>query len=119
MLQALTRAANMVRNTIIDEIQRGEKTGREYKRGDKTHRASAHGEYPATDTGNLISNIYVRVTDTVAYVFSRAKYSSDLEYGTRKMEPRPFMKPSLAKHVDDIKMLTKKAISEMIRERNK
>lgn len=86
-------------------IQDGNKTGRIYQRGNVTHRASAPGEAPASDTGELAysgiktipkSSMHVNVE---AQVVSKSKngssnYAIDLEYGTSKMEARPFMKPA-------------------------
>ena len=80
----------------VTEILQGAKSGQIYSRGGKSHQASAAGEYPASDTGNLASNINVQI-DTGGLsgtVESKANYSSMLEYGTSKMAARPFMQPS-------------------------
>lgn len=62
------------------------------------HQASAPGEAPATDTGNLVSLIVVNQVNAVDYsieIESQAEYSRFLEYGTRKIAPRPFMRRAL------------------------
>ena len=61
----------------------------------RTHQASAPGQAPASDTGNLVSQIIVRPKnpDEVA-VESNALYSSFLEFGTSKMLARPFLFPA-------------------------
>jgi hypothetical protein len=83
--QALTMTSNVKR-----QIQRGAKTGRVYKRGRITHRASAPYEAPATDTGTLVSSIYYTQDGPYsATIGSRLPYAYHLEYGTRKMKPRP------------------------------
>ena len=78
------------------EILSGTKTGRIYKRGSESHQASAAGEYPASDFGNLANNINVQIKagGLSGTVESKANYSSMLEYGTSKMAARPFMQPS-------------------------
>jgi hypothetical protein len=58
----LKGGAQLIRGEAIKSIQSGSKTGRTYKRYNptRTHRASAPGEAPASDTGNLVSNIMVQ-----------------------------------------------------------
>lgn len=78
----------------------GPRSGNIYERGTKTHRASAPGEPPATDTNNLRENIASRpVSASVWEVFVRdeASYGIALELGapSRKLARRPFMEPAL------------------------
>ena len=84
---------NEIRNTAIQGIMQGTKSGNIRPDGS---RASAVGEYPATDTGFLQSNIYIQKSPSglSGSVVSQAKYSSALEFGTSKMGARPFMQPS-------------------------
>jgi HK97 gp10 family phage protein len=60
-------------------------------------RASAPGEPPASQTGRLIRSIQV-VSKTVvgAVVRIGAYYINYLERGTKKMEPRPVIRPAIA-----------------------
>lgn len=63
--------------------------------GYKVHRASAAGEAPAIDTGNLANSIQTRKTGQgSAVVEVGAEYGLPLELGTRKMAARPFMRPA-------------------------
>lgn len=69
--------------------------------GYNIHRASAPGESPATDTGFLATAIRARETEETAttikgQVVADAKYAAALEFGTRKIKPRPFLAPALA-----------------------
>lgn len=66
--------------------------------GYRSHRASAPGEAPAMDTGQLVNSIGVskRGWMTVA-VTAHTPYAMPLEFGTRKMAARPFFRPSAAK----------------------
>lgn len=85
-----------------NSIQREVKTGRTYQRGAVTHTASAAGQAPANDTGRLVNSfgisqsankLAVRIKSGGATV----DYAVALEFGTRNMEARPFMKPALNK----------------------
>ncbi len=55
MKRLVGRAANLVRNTAVTSINQGAKSGVVYEKYNprRTHRASAPGEPPATDTGYL------------------------------------------------------------------
>jgi hypothetical protein len=83
--QALTMTSNVKR-----QIQKPPKTGRIYKRGTRSHRASAPYQAPATDTGTLVSSIYYTQDGPYsATIGSRLPYAYHLEYGTMRMRPRP------------------------------
>ena len=51
----------LIRGEAVKSIQTGMKSGRIYEKYNprRTHRASAPGEAPASDTGNLVRNIRV------------------------------------------------------------
>ena len=85
-----------IRTIAVNGIKDGIKTGKKYPRGGKTHTASAAGEYPAADLGNLDGNINTNILlgGLVGIVESKAAYSSSLEFGTSRMAARPFMLPS-------------------------
>jgi HK97 gp10 family phage protein len=87
---------NEIRGIAVKGILAGNKTGQTYTRGGITHTASAAGEYPASDTGFLASNIHISRSPSglSGAVESRAKYSEFLEFGTSKMAARPFLQPS-------------------------
>ena len=75
-------------------IQRGQPTGRVYKRGNVSHRASAPYEAPATDTGQLVRNITTQKKKKLLYTTGsrrQAGYGKALEYGTVNMKPRPWL----------------------------
>lgn len=92
-----------VEETAKKSLTEGGKTGRVYKRGSVTHRASAPGEAPASDTGRLLNSIHVDSQVTVERTALVAevkaggadtKYAPMLEFGTSKMQARPFMFPA-------------------------
>ena len=114
MKQLVGRAANLVRNTAVTSINQGAKSGVVYEKYNprRTHRASAAGEPPATDTGYLVSNIFTNIdTDGLgASVESRAEYSSYLEFGTQKMAARPFLQPALEENKPRIRRLQRQMV---------
>ena len=77
----------------------------------KLHRASAPGEAPATDTGNLVRNIGISydIVKEEATIASRAEYSAALEFGTSRILPRPFMRPAFLKNQREITALLREA----------
>ena len=89
--------AQLIRSEAVKSIMQGPKTGGIYEKYNprRTHRASAPGQAPASDTGNLVSQIQVKSTnpDEVT-VESGANYSKFLEFGTSKILPRPFLFPA-------------------------
>jgi HK97 gp10 family phage protein len=103
-LRGVVMAANVVRNEVLRRIMQDAKTGRIYRRRGVEHQASAPGQAPASDQGTLVRNITVEVDDAAltARVNSAAKHAVALEFGTDKMEPRPYMRVSLDAKIDEI-----------------
>ena len=112
--QLVGEAANLVRNTAVESIVQGAKSGVTYRKYNprRVHTASAAGEAPASDTGYLVNNIFVNIDADGfgASVESRADYSSFLEFGTTKMAARPFMQPALEENRPKIKRLQNQMI---------
>ena len=78
------------------KVSMGEpKHGRIYERpGGKSHQASAPGESPAIDIGNLVGSVQAEGESDATWVINAgAEYAIYLEYGTTHMAPRPFMEP--------------------------
>ena len=104
--QLVVNATNLVEETVVKGIHGPPKTGILYEKGSSfrgnrpSHRASAPGEYPATDTGYLAQNISstMSVDRLTGRITSEAEYSKDLEYGRNGVAARPFMQPSLEKN---------------------
>ncbi len=93
----LMAIALMAQGEAQKSILKGPKTGKLYKRGKKTHQASAPGEAPANDYGFLANKINADIDfeNMVANLHSSAPYSASLEYGTRHMAARPFLRPAV------------------------
>ena len=72
------------------------KSGRIYRRGNVAHQASAPGEAPATDTGNLVNSAYTKKLADADYETGfTVEYAAALEFGTPKIEPRPYLRPAV------------------------
>tara|TARA_Y100001972_G_C7582027_1_gene291915 strand:+ start:423 stop:872 length:450 start_codon:yes stop_codon:yes gene_type:complete len=106
----LFEATNMVRTDAVDSIARGAKSGITYTKYNprRTHTASAQGQAPATDTGNLIKGITTKIVKSgkvlEGQIIANAKaknggnYAKFLEFGTVDMLPRPFLHPAFEKN---------------------
>jgi HK97 gp10 family phage protein len=117
-------ASKLIRKITLDvegTIKRsmaGSKSGKQYARGAaltkagkpvkrrRYHRASAPGESPAVDTGNLINSIRSQFPTPLKGVLNiGAAYASFLEFGTRKMAARPYVRPAIKSVTDRLKEL--------------
>ncbi len=94
----------IVRKTALDieaeakAKMSGPKHGRMYG----AHQASAPGEAPAVDTGKLKNAIRSEFPKRgKAIVNVAAEYGAALEFGTRKIAARPFMRPAAEKMFPD------------------
>jgi HK97 gp10 family phage protein len=91
------RVAAEAKKSILD----GQKSGRFYKHRSVTHRASAPGEPPASDTGRLVNSINAQLSgpgEAEAIAGNAAvKYARFLEFGTSRIAARPFFLPALEK----------------------
>lgn len=67
---------------------------------------SAPGDPPKIKTGRLRASITHRIgyegEEVVGEVGTNVEYALPLEFGTRRMAPRPFMGPALDKHEKEI-----------------
>jgi HK97 gp10 family phage protein len=83
------------------------------------HIPSLPGQPPNADTRFLDSNIETTIvaqSPPKVQVISHAPYSAALEYGTSKMEERPFMRPAVKKHRADVTRLVKGAVAKVVRQ---
>jgi hypothetical protein len=117
--------AEDIRADAIRSIQSGSKSGEIYKRRSVEHQASAPGEAPATDTGNLVTNLNARYfeNDLRAEIgihdltTNGAPYARRLELGGRDkrgvyIAPRPFLQPAYDKNVKQIVKAIAKAVNK-------
>jgi HK97 gp10 family phage protein len=73
----------------------------------KTYTASSPGEPPAVATGQLRQSIKTSIEQVglniIGYIGSGIVYAPCLEFGTKKMSPRPWLKPSFEKSEPKLK----------------
>lgn len=96
-MRGVVRVSENVLQTAVRSILTGEKTGRIYRHRGVDHQASAPGESPASDTGRLAQSGRTsynpqELTGTISF---STGYAHHLEFGTEKMEPRPFLRRAL------------------------
>ncbi|WP_210251307.1 HK97-gp10 family putative phage morphogenesis protein [Aureimonas psammosilenae] len=104
--QALFVAGKTIETEAALSITEGSVTG-------KNHVPSAPGQPPNADTRQLDKSIdTLPVQDHEVEVVATAPYAKHLEYGTSKMEPRPFMRPALAKNEQKARDLIAKAVNK-------
>lgn len=85
-------------------------TGRIYPRGNgKTHQASAPGEPPAPDTGDLRrktqadQKVEVTADAVTGRIVANTEYASGLERGTERVAARPYLSTLRDEHGDDLR----------------
>ena len=98
-------------------LMRGPKSGRIYP--PKGHQASAGGEAPAIDTGNLANSISTELLSSDsnsawAQVGTGVEYAEPLEFGTSTMEARPFMRPAFDNNEAKIEEIIRKIAKQNI-----
>lgn len=125
MAKGVFITANDVRTDAIKSIQT-QSFGSYVKRsrqggGTYDHIAAAPNKAPNTDTGKLVSSIAVEMDKKKieAEVGSNLDYSSWLEFGTKKMEPRPWLKPAVDKNIGNLRANIAKAAMSVIRKKAK
>lgn len=101
-MRGVVRWIGLVEARAVELIQSPPKSGRIYRRRGVTHQASAPGEAPASDHGTLVAGRKIDLFE--AYLRARltftAKHAKFLEFGTRRMEPRPFARRALRETFD-------------------
>jgi len=93
-------AGEELRMDIIKRYNRGPASGRTYQKYNprRTHKASAPGQAPMTDTGRLANGTRTKNAGHLAVeVFNLVRYASILEYGSRRIKARPAWVPATEK----------------------
>ena len=101
-----------LRGDIVKAYQRGPATGRTYEKYNprRTHRASAKGEAPATDTGRLASSVnYRREGALSASVGSEIVYASILEFSGDRPAWVPAVEAMRPKYIERLERALERA----------
>lgn len=113
--KAINNSCQLVENTAKKGMQSTQiDSSKVYHRGSVSHSPSVEFDYPAIDTGRLVQSVTHDVEESggevVGRVGTNVVYGAMLEFGTSKMSPRPWLKPSLANNREKIHALILKAI---------
>jgi len=110
----LNKAAEDTRTEAVKSINAHQSSGNVYQRGTIRHTASLPGSPPNTDTGNLVKNITKTEIKGGYETGSRkdAPYGLYLEYGTRKIRPRPWLAPAYNKAIEGLKESIKRRMND-------
>lgn len=82
------------------------------------HQASRPGDYPAKDTGTLQRGVQVeQQTGRSFLVSTNIEYAHFLEYGTRKIKPRPNWTPETERARKEFRKLIEKVVEAAVRKR--
>jgi len=118
VLTFLKAMAQVLKSSAKNRVISGPKTGRIYRRWNpfRLHQASAPGQAPASDTGLLVASIDAEVDPQQFNIVlsAAAPYARDLEYGTSKMAPRPFLLPTIYEYRDRIVEGIRRAIKGVL-----
>jgi len=120
----VSKGALRIQNDMRRAVQKGPATGRTYTHGGVSHRASAPGEAPASDSGNLASHINHIFKDrfTAEVGAIGVPYAARLEFGGkdskgRYIAPRPYLRPALKKNGPKITKAISAAVKEALHAR--
>lgn len=115
--RGVLRGTELVRNEMISLIVNTPKSGRTYRRRGVEHQASAPGEPPASDTGRLVQSIRTTYAEDglVGTVEASTAYAAPLEYGTQRMDPRPFARPAIANKREEVVAVIEREVSAAVR----
>lgn len=105
-------AGKLVEGEARRSIQTRSDSGRTVKVRGGVHTISKEGDAPNTDTGTLQRSLQTEIKGSDVYVGTANDYAPHLEYGTKKMKPRPFLLPALRAKSSDILELLKGAVKK-------
>lgn len=109
--ELVTKAVTDLEARLVANLS-GQRSGRMYG----AHQASAPGEAPAWDTGNLASSVTTAVlSDESAEVRIGAEYAPALEYGSAKIAPRPWVTPTADAFARDLESLGAEIIQRVVK----
>ena len=101
--------ADMIRAEAHRSISAGSVSG-------KGHVPSQPGEPPNRDTGVLQANLKAELVSPLeAQVTSEAPYAAALEFGTSRMEARPYLRPARDAKAPEIQRLFEVEIDKLVK----
>lgn len=95
MISKASMAGALTLEVAVETSMQNSHGGRTYTRGQKSQVASAPGQPPAIDYGFLIDSIQSKEDKGGALVMTNNEAAVPLEFGTARMQARPFMRPGV------------------------
>lgn len=126
--KAVFKGGRLVQSAAIKSIQaqsQGEEVTRHHRgQAPYQHTASAPGDAPNTDTGELVRGIQVEIKENdviVGVEASQDQKALALEFGNEDgtLKPRPFLFPALESSREKIDQLVQQAIAAQVSEANR
>lgn len=104
----MLEAVNEIRNITLVTLS-GPRSGRTYKVPGtrRTYTASSPGKPPASRTGELRGSVKIEIRSSgkklTGLVGTEKKYGPMLEFGTKNMKARPWLKPSFERAIPKLR----------------
>ena len=116
---SLSKVAKLLKQDVIKEIRKQVGTRGTRYNPTRSVIVSKPGKAPNDDLGGLVRGIRARVVKGKRGVFnvefkSTAKYALDLEYGTRNMKARPYMRPALKRNRKKIRAIIAQGVKRAL-----
>lgn len=102
-----------IERKLVQNVNEGGRSGKTYRRGKgATHQASAPGEFPKTDSGDLSDSIQrdIESNGLEARIGSAMEYAEYLETGTSRMAARPLWERTLHDEMPTLERLLTSAV---------
>lgn len=114
---ALTVSVMEMDTYAKQQISGGGRSGKTYRRRTVTHQASGPGEFPKSDTGEMVSSLFFRVAADKLSAFFGTKLAKGrwLEFGTSRMRARPWLSPTFKANVAKATTRVRNAVNEALR----
>tara|TARA_R110000787_G_scaffold222868_1_gene331312 strand:+ start:755 stop:1195 length:441 start_codon:yes stop_codon:yes gene_type:complete len=119
--QVVAKSALKLEGDAKTLIAKGSRSGESYSRGGKSSVRSAPGEPPKSDRGTLVAFINSKVSPSglEATMGTTLKSGRHLEFGTNRMEARPWLQPTFEKNKKSIVLNINNAVKKALRKVSK
>jgi len=115
---AVRQGALLIEGESKRNISRGARSGNIQKRGNKVRVASAPGEFPKTDTGELVANITTEKVKKGVYTVGSRRNAPQgylLEVRAPQQGGRPWLRPTVKDNANKVFTIIDDAYKSIIR----
>lgn len=91
----------LLHNSITHALDGQEPAISEYQDNPETQSGSYSGAVPNESKGKR-----------TVYIGTNVEYAQDVEFGTSKQKPQPYLKPAVTEHVDEYRRIVKSTLKE-------